>query len=63
MIDLAHRSGNIESIYWQIVKENDEFEYQYGLNPDLKHKPAMQDRGRTIGAYAVAKFRDGGYQF
>lgn len=63
MIDLARRSGNIESIYAQVVKENDEFEYQYGLDPDLKHKPAMKDRGKTIGAYAVAKFKDGGYQF
>src|SRR5690606_11267902 len=63
MIDLARRSGNIESIYAQVVKENDEFEYQYGLEPDLKHKPAMKDRGKTIGAYAVAKFKDGGYQF
>ncbi|TCS80356.1 recombination protein RecT [Tepidibacillus fermentans] len=63
MIDLARRSGNIESIYAHAVYENDTFEYEYGLHPKLVHKPAMTDRGEFIGAYAVAHFKDGGYQF
>lgn len=63
MIDLARRSGNIETIYAHIVRENDEFEYEYGLNQDLKHKPVLEDRGALIGAYMVAKFKDGGYYF
>jgi len=32
-------------------------------NPKLRHKPAMGDRGEFIGAYGVAKFKDGGYHF
>ena len=63
MIDLARRSGNIQSIYAHEVRENDDFDYEYGLYPNLKHKPAMQDRGSIIGVYAVAHFKDGGYQF
>lgn len=63
MIDLARRSGNIQSIYTQCVYENDEFSYQYGLHPDLKHIPADGERGDFKGAYAVAHFKDGGYQF
>jgi recombination protein RecT len=63
MIDLARRSGNIESIYAHAVYENDTFEYEYGLHPKLVHKPAMTNRGEFIGAYAVAHFKDGGYQF
>ncbi len=63
MIDLARRSGNIESIYAHVVYSNDTFEYEYGLHPKLVHKPAMTDRGEFIGAYAVAHFKDGGYQF
>lgn len=63
MIDLARRSGNIESIYAHAVYANDTFEYEYGLHPKLVHKPAMTDRGEFIGAYAVAHFKDGGYQF
>jgi recombination protein RecT len=63
MIDLARRSGNIESIYAHAVYSNDTFEYEYGLHPKLVHKPAMTERGEFIGAYAVAHFKDGGYQF
>lgn len=63
MIDLARRSGNIKTIYAHIVKENDEFEYEYGLEQKLRHKPVLIDRGPLIGAYMVAKFKDGGYYF
>lgn len=63
MIDLARRSGNMESIYAHSVYENDDFEYEYGLQPKLVHKPSMKERGAFIGAYAVAHFKDGGYQF
>ncbi len=63
MIDLARRSGHISTIYAHAVYENDEFEYELGLNADLKHKPSDSDRGEFKGAYAVAHFKDGGYQF
>lgn len=63
MIDLARRSGHIESIYAHAVYENDEFEYELGLNPTLKHVPTMDsNKGEYIGSYAVAHFKDGGYQ-
>lgn len=64
MIDLARRSGQIQNIYAHAVYEKDEFEYELGLEPKLVHKPCMEsDRGQLIGAYAVAHFKDGGYQF
>lgn len=64
MIDLARRSGHIQSIYAHAVYENDEFEYELGLESKLKHKPTMDaEKGKFIGAYAVAHFKDGGYQF
>jgi len=63
MIDLARRSGHIESIYAHAVYENDEFEYELGLDPKLVHRPTMDaNKGPFVGAYAVAKFKDGGYQ-
>lgn len=63
MIDLARRSGHIQSIYAHAVYENDEFEYELGLNPTLKHVPSFDsERGEYIGSYAVAHFKDGGYQ-
>lgn len=63
MIDLARRSGHISTIYAHAVHENDDFNYELGLHADLTHKPAEGDRGAFKGAYAVAHFKDGGYQF
>ncbi|PKR79204.1 recombinase RecT [Halalkalibacillus sediminis] len=64
MIDLARRSGQIQNIYAHSVYENDEFDYELGLEPKLDHKPIMDsNKGGFIGAYAVAHFKDGGYQF
>src|SRR5690625_2463241 len=63
MIDLARRSGHIQSIYSHAVYENDDFDYELGLHPKLEHKPSMDGNcGAFIGAYAVAHFKDGGYQ-
>lgn len=63
MIDLARRSGQIENIYSHAVFEQDEFEYELGLHPKLVHKPAAGERGNMTHVYAVAHFKDGGYQF
>lgn len=64
MIDLARRSGHIKSIYAHVVYSNDEFDYELGLESKLVHKPTMNaDKGEFVGAYAVAHFKDGGYQF
>ncbi|WP_406944513.1 recombination protein RecT [Halobacillus sp. SY10] len=63
MIDLARRSGHIESIYAHTVHENDEFEYELGLHQKLVHKPSTGERGDMTFVYSVAHFKDGGYQF
>lgn len=63
MIDLARRSGQIVNIYAHTVHEKDEFDYELGLHPKLVHKPAEGDRGELKFVYAVAHFKDGGYQF
>ncbi len=62
MIDLARRSGNIQSITAHTVHSRDEFQFEYGLNENLVHKPALEDRGAPYCWYAVAKFKDGGHQ-
>ena len=63
MIDLARRSGHIQSIYAHTVHEADDFVYELGLHPKLIHKPATGNRGAMTHVYAVAHFKDGGYQF
>lgn len=64
LVDLSRRSGNISTIYAQVVHANDKFDYCYGLDPDLTHKPTQEDdTGEIIAVYAVAHLRDGGRQF
>jgi recombination protein RecT len=58
IIDLARRTMNIV-ISAHVVHENDDFEYEYGLNETLRHVPAKQDRGNPIGAYTVWVFESG----
>lgn len=63
LIDLAYRSEQIKCIMAEIVYENDEFSFEYGLNPELRHKPALSDRGNAKWVYAVYKLSGGGFSF
>ncbi|WP_439675979.1 recombinase RecT [Embleya sp. MST-111070] len=45
------------------VRENDDFEYEYGLDPVLRHKPARRNRGAVTDYYAVARLSNGGNGF
>jgi recombination protein RecT len=73
LIDLARRSGEIESIYAQIVRSRDVFRIVQGTDPGIIHEPYIapplldardeeqqkaQDPGPVIGAYMVAVLRD-----
>jgi recombination protein RecT len=62
-LDLARRSGQIKSLVARAVYENDVFEYEYGLQESVTHKPAMDERGELRAVYAVALLKDGGHQF
>lgn len=63
LIDLAYRSGEVAIIQAHIVYANDDFSYEYGLDPKLCHKPADGDRGEAVKVYAVFKTKSGGYNF
>ena len=63
LIDMAYRSGEITDISAHEVYENDVFEYEFGLHPQLIHKPALKNRGQVILYYAVFHTKSGGYGF
>lgn len=63
LLDLAYRSGLFRNITAQIVYENDEFQYSYGLEPTLKHVPAKSNRGNEEYVYAVYNLNNGGFAF
>ena len=46
LIDLVYRSEEVTDIQAHEVYENDEFEYELGLDPKLKHIPALKRPGR-----------------
>lgn len=63
LLNLAYRSGNISAVDAKVVYENDEFHYEFGLEPKLEHKPALKERGEPIAFYAIFKTKDGGFGF
>jgi len=63
LIELAHRSNQINSFVLKPVYENDDFDYREGTDRYIKHKPATENRGRLIAAYAIVNFRHGGFDF
>lgn len=63
LTELAYRSGEVTSIYAEVVYENDKFEYELGLDPKLKHIPAMTNRGKAIYYYGVFKTKSGATGF
>lgn len=63
MIDLVYRNENVQTIQAQVVYENDDFEYELGLNSNLRHVPALSDRGEMLYVYALFKLQNGGYGF
>lgn len=62
-IELFYRHGAAVSIDMHTVYENDVFEYEYGTNQYLTHRPAMKKRGEPIAYYAIATLSNGGRIF
>lgn len=63
LIDLVRRSGQVSTIEARTVCEKDVFDFEYGLDSKLIHKPSLLDRGEPIAYYAVCKLKDGGSSF
>lgn len=55
----ARNSGEVATWSLQVVCENDEFDYAFGDEEYIKHKPAKTDRGKVIGAYSIVTMRSG----
>lgn len=62
-VELVIRTGVCQAIMANPVYEREEFAYEEGLEPFLRHVPARRatDRGALIGAYARARVRAGHY--
>lgn len=58
-VELFYRHDSALSIDMQEVHSNDFFEYEFGTQQYLRHKPAMKEKGDVIGYYAIAKLKGG----
>ena len=63
LIDLGYRNPQMQIISAHAVYENDEFEYELGLNPKLEHRPTLGDRGEVRLFYGMFKLTNGGFGF
>ena len=64
VINLILRSGEISKIWSEIVYEDDDFEYELGLEPKLTHIPNLERTNKNIKyVYAVAKLTNGELMF
>jgi recombination protein RecT len=53
LIEIMYRNPRVKKIDAHAVFENDVFDYAYGLNPYLNHKPARKDKGKLECVYAT----------
>lgn len=58
LIELARRSGDVTKIEARVVREGDEFLYEYGLQPKLVHRPDPTSQGEMTHVYAIAWLKD-----
>ncbi len=64
LVDLAWRSGQVSTVYARVVYQGDEFRYEYGLHPDVRHVPCGAVSPETMThVYAVITLLSGGYLF
>lgn len=64
LLKLARQSNEIQSISARVVYSKDEFDYEFGLEDKLTHRPTHdEDPGEMTYAYAIFRYKGGGYHF
>ncbi len=60
LIGLAKKNGDVQDVLYYPVYANDEFELEYGMNPNVIHKPFIgKERGELEGVYAIVVTPEG----
>lgn len=62
-VQLAYANSNIASVNCAAVFEKDDFDFEYGTQPFLRHKPTNGESGSLAWAYAIIKTRSGHCEF
>jgi recombination protein RecT len=59
IIKRVRNSGEVTRLNAYVVHKNDKFKVCLGLEPSIEHEPNYEDPGAPMGAYAIARFKDG----
>lgn len=59
LIQLALRSNHLQQIEARVVHGGDQFAHEFGLQPRLRHVPALDKPGQPIAVYALARLKNG----
>ncbi|MFC2084949.1 recombinase RecT [Bacteroidota bacterium] len=60
LAELVQNTGEIQTLQARAVRENDDFDYEFGSKGYLKHKPYLGNRGEIIGFYSYVQTKNGG---
>ncbi len=63
LMDLAYRSGKVQTFNAHCVYANDKFKFSYGTKPLVTHEPTLNDPGDVVAVYAVLNLTGGGFDF
>jgi recombination protein RecT len=55
----VRNSGEIATWDVYVVHANDEFDFELGDEPFIRHKPTLDDPGQVIAAYSIATLKSG----
>jgi len=56
----ARQSGEISTWDCHVVYERDQFDYELGDDPHIRHRPYLgPERGKLIAVYSIARLKDG----
>lgn len=62
LLNLARKTGQIKSIYAEVVEDGDVFEERRGTSPSILHIPKRKGNA-LVAVYAVAEYMNGGVEF
>jgi len=65
LVELCRRSGQVRLFEAHIVRADDEFDFMFGTNPFLKHRPSAKQSAmdKWTWVYAICMMHDGKSQF
>ena len=64
IVDIVRRSGEVSYIHADVVREGDKFEFTYGSDARLIHRPDLASASeKVVAIYSFVKMKDGSEDF